>query len=259
MVGILSVRKAVVFSLLYTLLLTGAFLVLRSANRIIANLFFGAVASLVYVAALAGWLIKDIYSNGRSFRRFAYIVFNDNWSEANEYLIHHESWYHVLIVLLPVLIFFGGFLIFGRPDSWKRRTRFVTGALLVPIGLMGGLQPRVKLMQPLRDFCAVIAFQRADVRFTRMHLDGVQFPAAGKRSFPAKAWLHRTNSVEKLDTLFAKFDGFELDVVFHLDGAYFDVTHPPVPSIGLRLDKYLREPAGHSHKILLARFQEPLR
>lgn len=51
--------------------------------------------------------------------------------------------------------------------------------------------------------------------------------------------MHRTNSVEKLDALFNKSRGFELDVVFHVeDGGYFDVTHPPVPSIGLTLDKY---------------------
>lgn len=236
--GILSARRVAAFSLLYTLILTGIFLALRSANWVVANLFFGAVAAFVYVAAVTGWLIKDIYSNGRSFRRFAYIVFNDNWSEANEYLMRHGRWYQGVLVVLPLLAFFGGFLIFKRLESRRRRIQLVTGALLVPVGLVAGLQPKVKLVQPLQEFYTVIALQRADVRFMRTHLGRLEFPAAGKRSFPVKAWVHRTDSVEKLDTLFAKFGGFELDVVFHLDGGYFDVTHPPVPSIGLTLDKY---------------------
>ena len=107
------------------------------------------------------------------------------------------------------------------------------------IGLGAGVEPRIHLPRPLVDFFEVIALQRADVRFERAHLDGSEFPAAGRRPFPAKAWVHRTDSVEKLNALFSKSGGFELDVVFHTEeGGYFDVTHPPVPSIGLTLDEY---------------------
>src|SRR5579863_1778909 len=161
----------------------------------------------------SGWLIRDIYARGYSSRRLAYIVFNDDWRQANEYLIRHRRWYNSIVVLVPVFFALSGFLVFRK---WKTRTgplHIVMGALLVPIGLGAGVEPRIHLPLPLRDFFEVIALQRADVRFERAHLDGGEFPAAGRRPFPAKAWVHQTNSVEKLNALFNKSGGFELDVV----------------------------------------------
>jgi len=210
---LLSLRKATVYWVLYTLVLTGIFLALRSANWVVANLFYGIVSVFVYIAAASGWLIRDIYARGYSSRRLAYIVFNDDWRQANEYLIRHRRWYNSIVVLVPVFFALSGFLVFRK---WKTRTgplHIVMGALLVPIGLGAGVEPRIHLPLPLRDFFEVIALQRADVRFERAHLDGGEFPAAGRRPFPAKAWVHQTNSVEKLNALFNKSGGFELDVV----------------------------------------------
>ncbi|MGM0932669.1 MAG: hypothetical protein ACQEWD_04420 [Bacteroidota bacterium] len=55
--------------------------------------------------------------------------------------------------------------------------------------------------------------------------------------FPEKIWVHRVNSLEKLNEVTPKFGGVELDVVW--EGADFDVNHPPASSIGLSLDEYL--------------------
>ncbi|MCH8083142.1 MAG: phosphoethanolamine transferase [Myxococcales bacterium] len=56
-----------------------------------------------------------------------------------------------------------------------------------------------------------------------------------------KIWVHRANSVGKLKQSESIYSGVELDLVFNRDegGGYFDVNHPPVASIGLRLDDYL--------------------
>ena len=57
--------------------------------------------------------------------------------------------------------------------------------------------------------------------------------------YPDKIWVHRVNSIEKLETTYTLFSGFELDVVYDKDLGY-DVTHPPVPSIGLELEHLLK-------------------
>lgn len=57
--------------------------------------------------------------------------------------------------------------------------------------------------------------------------------------FKDKIWAHRVNSLEKFESASDKFPGVELDVVFLNQKEIFDVTHPPSPSIGLTLNKYL--------------------
>lgn len=58
--------------------------------------------------------------------------------------------------------------------------------------------------------------------------------------FSKKIWVHRVNSIEKLDEVSNKFYGVELDVVFIDSLNSFDVTHPPEPSINLSLLEYLK-------------------
>lgn len=236
---LLTWRRAAVFCVLYTLILTGVFLALRSVNWIVADLFYGLVAVFVYIAAASGWLIRDISVKGGSSRRLGYIVFNDDWRQADEYLFRHWRWYDGILAVLPVFLILLGFLLFRKLNTPRGRLNTIMGVLLVPVGLGPGLDRRVNLARPLRDFCRQIALQRADTRFQKQFSGSADFPAAGKRRFPVKMWVHRTNSAEKLNALFDKFGGFELDVVFHNEGGgYFDVTHPPAPSIGLTLDKY---------------------
>ncbi|MDT8411632.1 MAG: hypothetical protein RQ875_04150 [Vicingaceae bacterium] len=55
-----------------------------------------------------------------------------------------------------------------------------------------------------------------------------------------KIWVHRVNSIEKLQEVNATFSGVELDVVFNSALNVFDVNHPPAESIGLKLLEYLK-------------------
>ncbi|MGE0562503.1 MAG: hypothetical protein AB7O47_11860 [Flavobacteriales bacterium] len=59
--------------------------------------------------------------------------------------------------------------------------------------------------------------------------------------YKEKIWIHRTNSIEKLNEVKDKFYGIELDVVYIDSLNIFDVNHPPTESIGLSLDRYLSE------------------
>lgn len=57
--------------------------------------------------------------------------------------------------------------------------------------------------------------------------------------FEDKIWVHRVNSIEKLNEVQTKFNGVELDIVFLDSLNEFDINHPPEPSIQLFLDNYL--------------------
>lgn len=59
--------------------------------------------------------------------------------------------------------------------------------------------------------------------------------------YTEKIWAHRVNSLEKLDYTQGKYSGIEFDVVFDSSTHTFDITHPPTPSIGLTLEKYLEQ------------------
>ncbi len=58
--------------------------------------------------------------------------------------------------------------------------------------------------------------------------------------FEDKIWAHKVNSIEKLNEATNIFSGVELDVVFYIDGNYFDVNHPPDKSINLSLNEYFQ-------------------
>lgn len=57
--------------------------------------------------------------------------------------------------------------------------------------------------------------------------------------YKEKIWIHRVNSIEKLQEINPKFDKIELDVVFLKNEKKFDVNHPPAESINLSLFEYL--------------------
>lgn len=56
---------------------------------------------------------------------------------------------------------------------------------------------------------------------------------------PQAVWAHRVNSIEKLDEALRYFEGLELDVVYNENLNILEVTHPPLPSNGLTLSKYI--------------------
>lgn len=60
-----------------------------------------------------------------------------------------------------------------------------------------------------------------------------------KLFFNEKIWVHRTNSVEKLNEVSPNFYGVELDIMFVDSINNFDVNHPPAASINLSLESYL--------------------
>lgn len=59
---------------------------------------------------------------------------------------------------------------------------------------------------------------------------------------PSKIWLHRTNSMEKLEEKEGRFPNFEVDVVFRPDGT-FDVTHDADTTFHLGIEPFLADVA----------------
>lgn len=74
-------------------------------------------------------------------------------------------------------------------------------------------------------FAVVYSLNHQDAFFDTMYAD--------------KIWVHRVNSVEKLNEVQDKYMGVELDVVYKQDDSIFDVHHPPAPSTGLNLHDFL--------------------
>ena len=65
--------------------------------------------------------------------------------------------------------------------------------------------------------------------------------------YPEKLWLHRCNSLEKMEEKEKVYDNVEVDLVYRGNGV-FDVTHDADVSFGLKLDPYFAEIAkddGH--------------
>lgn len=80
-------------------------------------------------------------------------------------------------------------------------------------------------------------------QYTKLKID--QLPIALKE----KIWVHRVNSIEKAREVSGTFYGIETDVVFHSSAGVFDVTHPPVVSIGLTLDALMSAVKGQDTKL----------
>lgn len=56
--------------------------------------------------------------------------------------------------------------------------------------------------------------------------------------FRDKIWVHRVNSIEKLEKVNNHYIGVELDVVFKIDSLVFDIYHPPQESKQVYLKDY---------------------
>lgn len=63
--------------------------------------------------------------------------------------------------------------------------------------------------------------------------------------FKDKVWVHRVNSIQKLNEVKSHYSGIELDIVFEKKKHYFDVNHPPAPSIHLSLLDYFKAQTTH--------------
>lgn len=57
-----------------------------------------------------------------------------------------------------------------------------------------------------------------------------------RAGFPTKIWVHRVNSVERAVLMAKEYRGMEMDVVYDSAAGYYDVGHPPTPSLGISLD-----------------------
>ena len=64
-----------------------------------------------------------------------------------------------------------------------------------------------------------------------------------------KLWLHRCNSIEKLNEKYGDYTNVELDVCFR--DSVFDVTHDIDSSFGLNVEKYFAFFALHEGKMWL--------
>lgn len=59
--------------------------------------------------------------------------------------------------------------------------------------------------------------------------------------FPEKIWVHKVNTLHKFSALKESFTGIEMDIVYISKDSFFDITHPPDPSIGLQLEEYFKQ------------------
>jgi hypothetical protein len=64
-------------------------------------------------------------------------------------------------------------------------------------------------------------------------------PSRRDAGFPVKVWLHRVNSIPRAQRMAKQYRGMEIDVMYDSAADFFDVGHPPEPSIGLSLDRLL--------------------
>ena len=55
--------------------------------------------------------------------------------------------------------------------------------------------------------------------------------------YPDKLWLHRCNSIEKMEEMAQRYDNFEVDLVYRGNGI-FDVTHDADTTFGLHIDSF---------------------
>ena len=73
-------------------------------------------------------------------------------------------------------------------------------------------------------------------------------PGGPRIDFPVKVWLHRVDSQERARLMAGKYRGLEVDIVYDTARHYFDVGHPPVPSVGLSLEQWIGsipDPGSH--------------
>lgn len=66
-----------------------------------------------------------------------------------------------------------------------------------------------------------------------------------------KFWLHRSNSIEKLEELSSKYEGVELDIVFFAVENNFDVSHDSNGRIDYPLDSFLHVLANTDNRVWL--------
>lgn len=66
-----------------------------------------------------------------------------------------------------------------------------------------------------------------------------------------KLWLHRTNSLEKMEEKEARFPNFEVDLVYREATRTFDVTHDADTTFHLSLDAYLHSIKADSDSVWL--------
>lgn len=60
-----------------------------------------------------------------------------------------------------------------------------------------------------------------------------------KSVFYQKSWVHRVNSIEKMNIVSNSFNGVEIDIIYNKKENFFDVNHPPAKSINLSLEKLI--------------------
>lgn len=65
----------------------------------------------------------------------------------------------------------------------------------------------------------------------------------------SKLWVHRVNSIERLNWVKNDFGGVEIDVVFNPDMKAFEVYHPPAAPSRLFLSSFAREMQGTDLKV----------
>lgn len=63
-----------------------------------------------------------------------------------------------------------------------------------------------------------------------------------------KVWAHRVNTLQRLNTLYPHFTGFELDVVFDTSANTIAVAHPPALPAGFTLENALKRDTSKSKK-----------
>lgn len=237
-------------SILYEMLVLLVFLVPFAINAIRLSLlpenpvdnisYHAEILSILFYSVLilllnrAGLYIVFILQSLVAFFLFTFISINKFPIEPSSFFVMFKSssymegylWSHktLLFWLFEVAVFVLLILLVRRSNIKRMKLYFCMLLLLVAIPLIDrnyrkGFSDNffVKLLTGHREYKL---FQEQSEEFRQ------------------KVWPHMVNSIGKLKETSMVFSGIELDVVYNENKNIFDVTHPPVESIGLDLEKY---------------------
>lgn len=107
----------------------------------------------------------------------------------------------------------------------KKAFYFITIALLCTLAYYEGVHNDVSFVN------------KAITSLTARKLPAALDNALAEKFLPKHFWLHRTNSTNKLDQFFDKYNGFELDIIYYEDQHAFENSHDKISLTEFSLEK----------------------
>jgi|TARA_Y100000310_G_scaffold66781_1_gene62116 heptose-I-phosphate ethanolaminephosphotransferase len=195
------------------------------------------------------YIVAEIIERVRREQQNGYVLYlSDHGEEVFEqrnFAGHTENFGSRYMIEIPFVIWLSDAYRANHADKRKAimsslDNRYMTDDLthtIVDLSLLetDRFDPRRSVISPLYDNARSRIYNQSDYDTELRHKQD-------RYLVPEKFWVHRVNSIEKFGQVASIFAGVELDLVVQTGptGIYFDVTHPPVESIGLTLDSYFR-------------------